>query len=41
MDILTLILDRITSNHNQTMVQPNRGRLSANHNQTLIAPVSR
>lgn len=41
MDILTLILDRITANHNQTMVQPDRGRTTANHNQTLITPVSR
>jgi hypothetical protein len=41
MDILIVILDRVTANHNQTMVQPNRGRLTANHNQTLIAPASR
>ena len=41
MDILTVIVDRITANHNQTIVQPNRGRTTANHNQTLIVPVSR
>ncbi|HEV7508592.1 MAG TPA: hypothetical protein VGS07_27165 [Thermoanaerobaculia bacterium] len=41
MDILIVIVDRVTANHNQTMVQPSRGRLTANHNQTLIAPASR
>ena len=41
MDILVAILDRVTGNHNQTMVQPNRGRITANHNQTLIVPASR
>jgi hypothetical protein len=41
MDILVAILDLVTGNHNQTMVQPNRDRITANHNQTLIAPVSR
>ena len=41
MDFLVAILDRVTANHNQTMVQPTRGRITANHNQTLIVPASR
>jgi hypothetical protein len=41
MDILTLILDRVAGNHNQTIVHTQQGRITANHNQTLTVPASR
>jgi len=39
MKVQTNIKDRVTANHNQTLVQPAAPVRIANHNQTVVIPV--